>query len=173
MTVIATYRALHRAIFQTFYTASQYATYDELACDQLAISGVSPGAAYRKEAFSDPSNAAHVAFARKRTGRWLAQLSAKYRSTVNGNSTPAELAQAQKEAEQYLTLLTSNMEHSRFLLEGGWGLRRNQLQQLTNVAHKVGLQMPKESAPLEHVPAGAKHQKARDAILNKHDKFVK
>lgn len=61
----------------------------------------------------------------------------------------------------------------RYLLEGGWGIRRNNAKTLSNVAQKVGLQMPKETAPMHHEPAGNKHHKARDAKLHFHDKFEK
>jgi len=61
----------------------------------------------------------------------------------------------------------------RYLLEGGWGIRRNNAKTLSNVAQKVGLQMPKETAHMHHEPAGNKHHKARDAKLHFHDKFEK
>ena len=78
-------------------------------------------------------------------------------------------------AEELLQLLRSNMEHSRYLLEGGWGLRRDTSKQLSNVAKVVGLAMPKptEGAADPSTFAGAKHSKARDAKLGKHDKFVR
>jgi hypothetical protein len=61
----------------------------------------------------------------------------------------------------------------RYLLEGGWGIRRNNAKTLSNVAQKVGLQMPKETAHVHHEPAGNKHHKARDSKLHFHDKFEK
>lgn len=72
--LLSTYRLLRRSIFQSFYTASQYASYDELARDSNAIAGRSPGAAYRKEAFAKESNQPHLAFARKRSEPWMKQL---------------------------------------------------------------------------------------------------
>lgn len=72
--LLSTYRLLRRSIFQSFYTASQYASYDELARDSNAIAGRSPGAAYRKEAFAKESNQPHLAFASKRSEPWLKQL---------------------------------------------------------------------------------------------------
>lgn len=106
----------------------------------------------------------------------MQQVKEAYRNAASprqGEDAAASKIRQHREAEQLLTLLVSNMEHSRYLLEGGWGIRRNTLTQLSNVAHKVGLQMPKETAPLVHQPAGVKHHKARDAILNRHEKFVK
>jgi hypothetical protein len=69
--ILATYRALRRGIFQTFYTSSQYASFNELAGDQDSLAGRSPGAAYRKEHFAMEENKPHVQFARKRSEQWL------------------------------------------------------------------------------------------------------
>ena len=88
---------------------------------------------------------------------------------------PATLSRLHRHANELLALLISNMEHSRYLLEGGWGIRRDNARTLSNVAHKVGLQMPKMDGHQheQHEPAGNKHHKARDAKLTQHDKFVK
>jgi hypothetical protein len=90
-----------------------------------------------------------------------------------GEKDPAALARLHRHAEELSALLVSNMEHSRYLLEGGWGIRRDNSKTLTNVAHKVGLQMPKEVQHQIWEPAGNKHHKARDAVLNKDEKFVR
>jgi hypothetical protein len=174
--VLSTYRQLLRAIHRVFYTSSQYASFDELSGDSRSISGEDQGASWRREQRGREDMRVHADFAGKRSSRWLQQVREAYRSAAaprQGEDATAAKTRRHREAEQLLTMLVSNMEHSRYLLEGGWGIRRNTYTQLSNVAHKVGLQMPKETAPLVHQPAGAKHQKARDAILYRHDKFVK
>lgn len=163
-------------MWQSFFTSSQYATYDELARDSKAIAGESPGALWRKQHLPLARNQAHVEFADKRSGPWLQLLKSGFESAAaQGERDPAALSRSYRHAEELLQLLRANMEHSRYLLEGGWGLRRDTHKQLSNVAKVVGLAMPKptegEADPTTF--AGAKHAKARDAKLGKHDKFVR
>jgi len=169
---LSTYRTLRRSIFQAFYTASQYASFDELAGDQDSIAGRSPGAAYRKREFARPENVPHVQFAKKRAEAWLKLIKEGYTSHMSERD-PATLARLHRQSEDLIALLVSNMEHSRYLLEGGWGIRRDNSKTLTNVAHKVGLQLPKQHEHDSHTPAGNKHHKARDAKLNKDQKFTR
>lgn len=174
--LIALYRALRRSVWQSFFTSSQYATYDELARDSLAIAGQSPGAAWRKAHLGLERNRAHVEFADKRSAPWLALIKSGFEAAVaEGERDPASLVRSYRHADELLQLLRANMEHSRYLLEGGWGLRRDTHKQLSNVAKVVGLAMPKptEGEADPKTFAGAKHAKARDAKLGKHDKFVR
>lgn len=175
LAILSTYRLLRRTIHQTFYASSHYAEYDEKLWDQLgqAIAGRSAGAAYRKEEFAKAENAEHVKFAATRSPQWLELIRQAYQAHKD-ETDPATIARLHRQADELAQLMISNMEHSRYLLEGGWGIRRNTQKQLQSVAHRVGLRMPESQATASlpaYTPAGEKHKKARDAKLLRDQKF--
>lgn len=136
--ILGTYRALNRTLYFLFFHASQYATYSELSDISLSPQ---PPVEQRKQFLTSSEFEKNRLHVQEKIGNWKDLLRSTYEERRTEKDTNVIRAQ-QQEAVDTLAMLRSNMEYARYLLEGGWGVRRDSAANVINTARRVGLEVP-------------------------------